>query len=172
MTLWFLWFSLTLDALRVMPYSTLFVAAVALALNVVANAVTRATMDIDMYRRVQKEYSEYQKQLRAALRTGDPDKADKVRKRYKPVEEQMLKLQMDRMKISFYYLIPFIVLYYLLAWFMGQVPVAVSPYHFNLLIVSATTPLGPGYAMNMVTWYIFTSVAFSVIVTRLFGLQV
>ncbi|MGC9116098.1 MAG: EMC3/TMCO1 family protein [Conexivisphaera sp.] len=167
MTLW-----ISPDVLRVMPYSTLFVAAVALALNVVANAVTRATMDVEMYRRVQREYQEYQRQLRAALREGDPGKAEKVRKRYKPVEEQMLRLQLDRMKVSLYYLIPFIILYYILAWFMGQVPVAVSPYSFDLLIVSTTMPCGPGFAMNMVTWYIFTSIAFSVVVTRLFGLQV
>jgi uncharacterized membrane protein (DUF106 family) len=165
-----LWISL--EILRVMPYSTLFVIAVAVALNVVANAITRATMDINLYRRIQKEYSEYQRQLRSVLRENDPGKVEKIRKRYKPVEEQMMKLQMDRMKISMYYLIPFIVLYYLLAWFMGQVPVAVSPYKFDLLFVAATSPLGPGYAMNMVTWYIFTSVAFSVIITRLFGLQV
>lgn len=138
----------------------------------IANAVTRATMDVDLYRRVQREYSEYQRQLRAALRAGDMDKVEKIRKRYRPIEEQMLKLQLDRMKISLYYLIPFIILYYILAWFMGQSAVAISPYRFNLIIIAATTPMGPGYAMNMVTWYIFTSVAFSVIVTRLFGLQV
>ncbi len=155
-----------------MPYSTAFVALVALALNVIANAVTRATMDVDMYRRVQREYAEYQRQLRAAIRSGDPEKAEKVRRRYKPVEEQMLRLQMDRLRISLYYLIPFIILYYLLAWFMGNVPVAISPYEFNLWIVSATVPIGPGYGMNMVTWYIFTSIAFSVVVTRIFGLQV
>ncbi len=138
----------------------------------IANAVTRATMDVDLYRRVQREYSEYQRQLRAALRAGDMDKVEKIRKRYRPIEEQMLKLQLDRMKISLYYLIPFIILYYILAWFMGQSAVAISPYRFNLIIIAATTPMGPGYAMNMVTWYIFTSVAFSVIVTRIFGLQV
>lgn len=143
-----------------------------MTLNVIANAVTRATMDVDLYRRVQREYSEYQRQLRAALRAGDMDKVEKIRKRYRPIEEQMLKLQLDRMKISLYYLIPFIILYYILAWFMGQSAVAISPYRFNLIIIAATTPMGPGYAMNMVTWYIFTSVAFSVIVTRIFGLQV
>lgn len=161
-----------LDVLRVMPYSTLFIALVALALNLIANAVTRATIDIDLYRRIQREYSEYQRQLRAALREGDMEKVEKIRKRYRPVEERMLTLQLDRMKVSLYYLIPFIILYYILAWFMGPTPVAVSPFEFDLWIVSATSPLGPGFAMNMVTWYIFTSVAFSVVITRLFGLQV
>ena len=158
-----------LEILRLMPYSTFFVAAIALLLNLTANLVTKAKVDLEAFKRVQHEYSRYQKQLRDAMRKGEMEKVEKLKKKYKPLQDRMLRMQGERFKVSLYYLIPFMILYFALASFMGGTPVALSPYHFDLYFIRATHSIGGVYSMNLVTWYIFTSVAFGVVMGRWMG---
>lgn len=160
------------DTLRTIPYSTFFVIGVALAVNLVSNIVTKRKVNLEALRRVQREYSHYQKLLREAVRKGDLDRVEKLKRKYKPIQDQMLRLSAERMKASLYYMIPFILIFIWLTSFMGNNPVALSPYPFDLYLVRAVEPVNGAYGMNLVTWYILSSIGLGAVVSRLTGVQI
>ena len=163
--------SWVVDVLRTIPYSTFFVIAIALAINLVANFITKKKVNLEALRRVQKEYSHYQKLLREAIRRGELDKVEKLKRKYKPIQDQMLRLSVERMKASFYYIIPLMIIFIWLSSFMGNRPVALSPYPFDLFLVKAVEPVNGAYGMNIISWYILTSFGLGAVASRLLGVQ-
>jgi uncharacterized membrane protein (DUF106 family) len=54
---------------------------------------------------------------------------------------------------------------------MGNEPVALSPYPFDLFFVRAVEPVNGAYGMNLISWYILTSIGLGAIASRLLGVQ-
>lgn len=149
--------------------SSLIILMVAAASSLISNAFTRAKVDLKASNETMKAYNEFLKEYRQTLKTGDKAKIEKLEKKQKQMQEMTMKVQMDRMKVSLYLLIPFLVLFYLLSYFFGASIVAISPFKFSIFYFEAVKPISIGYGMNFVTWYILTSFFTNLIASKIFG---
>ncbi|MEM0123064.1 MAG: EMC3/TMCO1 family protein, partial [Conexivisphaerales archaeon] len=89
--------------------SSLIILGVAAASSLISNAFTRAKVDLKASNETMKAYNEFLKEYRQTLKTGDKAKIEKLEKKQKQMQEMTMKVQMDRMKVSLYLLIPFLV---------------------------------------------------------------
>ncbi|MDG7034797.1 MAG: DUF106 domain-containing protein [Nitrososphaerota archaeon] len=155
--------------LQVMPFSTLFIVAITIAMAFVSNITIKKTVDIKHSNEVMKTYNEFLKEYRAVTSSGDKEKIEKMQKKQKQIQDSMMKVQWDRMKVSFYFLIPFLIIFYALSYFFGNATVALSPLYFSIFYFKATVPVGPLYGMNFITWYILVSFFTNLLLSKLMG---
>jgi uncharacterized membrane protein (DUF106 family) len=83
-------------------------------------------------------------------------------KRQKPIMQLQSKAMWDRMKVSFIYLGPFWIIFYILNSFFATKVVALSPFTFPILL---------GYELPYITWYILCSFASSLPLSRILGVN-
>ncbi|MCP8308243.1 MAG: DUF106 domain-containing protein [archaeon] len=140
---------------------TFLVALTAIILNIISNVATRLLTDVGRARRIRAEVRAFRKELRQAMLAKDKAKEEKLRKK----EKQMMKLEMkvstERMKPMLLFWIPFIIIYYLLASFIGG---------YNTIVAISPMPLPIiGTEIGLIWWYLISSLAFSAIITKLLG---
>ena len=149
------------------PTSTIFILLLALSLNYVANFTIKKKVNLEYAREVQAAYSAFQKEFREALKSGDKARIEKMKKKEKQMREMMMKVNSERMRASLYYLIPFMIIFFALnSVFSGKV-VALSPFGFNLWFVRTIAPVDGFFGMDFISWYIITSVALNLIISKL-----
>ncbi len=148
--------------------AALIIFGVSLASSAISNYFISKKVDIKTANEVSKAYSEFMKEYRRALSEGDEDKLKKLEKRQKQIQDALMKSQMERMKVSFYLLIPFLVLFYAMSFYFGATAVAVSPVKFSIFYFVANKALSAGYGMNFVTWYIISSLFTNTVMAKLF----
>lgn len=146
------------------PETTFIVTATALSLAIVTNLLTLRFVDLAAERRMRAEINQYQSELREAVKAKDKAKEERLKKRDLQVKQMNAKLSTARLKVTAITFVPFIVLYYLMAGFLGgfSVTVAYSPVPIPY-IVSATG------TVPLFWWYTISSLTFSPMLTRLFG---
>lgn len=143
-----------------MPYSTIFVIAVAFALSLATNLANRLLIDVNKMKSVMAEVNTWRKEFDKAKKTNDKQLLAKVMKRQKAIMQLQSKAMWDRMKVSFAYLGPFWIIFYVLNGFFQTRVVARSPFSFPFLL---------GNELPFVTWYIACSLALSLPLSRLLG---
>jgi uncharacterized membrane protein (DUF106 family) len=150
-----------------MPISTLLVAATAIGLNTVSQIITRAKVDLKKERRIREEVTTYQKNLREAIRTGNKKEEEKLKKKQKNMRELQTKLSTGRLKVQFYFWIPFIAIYWGLAYIIGDIntPVAVAPFAIPYLSASQSGI----ETLALFWWYFISSLTFSGMISKLAG---
>jgi len=149
--------------------SSLIILAIAAASSVLSNWFTRKKVDLKASNETMKVYNEFLKEYREALKSGDRERLQKLERKQKQIQDMVMKVQMDRMKVSLYLFIPFLVLFYLLSYLFGASVVALSPFHFSIFYFEAAKPVGIAYGMNFVTWYILVSFFTNLIAGKIFG---
>lgn len=149
------------------PASTIFILLLALALNFIANFVISKKVNLEYAREVQAVYSTFQKEFREALKSGDRARIEKMKRKEKQMRDMMMKVNSERMRASFYYLIPFMIIFFVLnSVFSGKV-VALSPFQFNLWFVRTVAQVDGFYGLDFISWYIVTSIALNLIISKL-----
>ncbi len=138
-------------------YSALVIFAVSLVSALASNILIMKKVDLKTSNEVMKAYNEFIKEYRQALAEEDKEKLAKLEKKRKQLQDMVMKSQMDRLKVSFYLLIPFLILFYILTFYFGNSVVALSPFKFAIFYFTADKPVGIAWGMNFVTWYILTS---------------
>jgi uncharacterized membrane protein (DUF106 family) len=106
------------------------------------------------------EVNTWRKEFDTAKKTNDKQLLAKVMKRQKAIMQLQSKAMWDRMKVSFAYLGPFWIIFYVLNGFFQTRVVARSPFSFPFLL---------GNELPFVTWYIACSLALSLPLSRLLG---
>lgn len=148
------------------PDTTFIVTFTALGLGIVTNLLTRQFVDLARERRMKAEIAQYQAELREAVKNKDKAKEDRLKKRDLQIKQMNAKVSTARLRVTAITFIPFIALYYLMAGFLGGfgAVVAYSPIPIPY-IVSATG------TVPLFWWYTISSLAFSPMLTKLFGTQ-
>ena len=137
--------------------SALIIFAISLVSALASNVLIMKKVDLQASNEVMKAYNEFIKEYRQAISEGDKEKQAKLEKKQKQLQDMVMKSQMDRMKVSLYLLIPFLILFYVLTFYFGNSIVALSPFKFSIFYFVADKPTGIAWGMNFVTWYILTS---------------
>lgn len=145
------------------PDTTFIVSAMALALGIATQILTLRLVDLRAERRMRAEITQYQSDLREAMRAKDKAKEEKLKKKNAQIQQMNAKVSMARLKVTGITFVPFLLLYYLMAGFLGgfSVTVAFSPIPSSIPIIGGHVPL--------FWWYSISSLTFSPMLTKLFG---
>lgn len=147
------------------PESTAVLTLTAVAFAFVSNLLILRFVDLKNERRMKAEVAEWNKALKAAVKSKDKKEEEKLRKRESSVRQMQLKATSSRTKVSLITIAPFFVIYYLMLSFVGPVAGAFSPFYIPYLMTTQL-PTG-GYQVTTFGWYLISSFAFSGVITRL-----
>lgn len=154
------------------PSSTFFILGVAFVLSVVSNLANRFMVDVKKVREISVEVKAWQDEFNKARKSGDKQLLAKVNKKQAAVMRLQSKMMMGRMKVTFIFFIPFLLVWNVLSRFYGALPgggfTAYSPFHFTWLLE------GPPVFSNAIkisyfTWYLVCSFAISLPMSRMLG---
>jgi len=143
------------------PMATILILLLAIALNLVMGFLGRRSMDLTEYRRVMTESRIVQQEVMAAMKSGNQRRISRAQKRQQEVSQATMKISGDRMKSSFFFIIPLLFLWQPLQRFFGDVIIATMPFK---------APFMGGTEMKMFNWYFLCSIASSIITQRVLGL--
>jgi len=149
-----------LDFLKTPPTATIAVLVLSAGIGLISSYVNRRAINLEEYKRTMIESQRAQKQVMAAMKSGNQRQIDKAQKRQQEVTSQQSKMSMGRMKSSLFTMIPIILIYSFIGGFFGNVIVAYFPF---------PAPYIPA-EMSLPNWYFFCSIATSVIISRILGL--
>ncbi|HIJ07882.1 TPA: DUF106 domain-containing protein [Candidatus Bathyarchaeota archaeon] len=152
----------------IMPWSTLTILAISVAIAFINTGVMRLLytklVGWNEYKTMQKEMSEYRSQQMAAARANDKKQLEKLKKKESQINnmtKKMSKPQMIQIGISFIYIVVWI---FVLTPTFGRVPVAYLPGFSQLL----HNDLGQ---ITVVYWYPICSFLFGTLSSKLLGIQ-
>jgi len=151
---------LELDFLKTPPFATYAILAIAISLGLITSFVNARMTDLKSYRKMMLDSARAQHQMMEAAKTGNQRAIDKAQKKQQEVMGQQSKMSTDRMKISLFFMIPFLLIWQLLGSFFGNIIIAYFPFDF---------PMVPK-ELSVANWYLICSFASSVIISRLLGL--
>jgi uncharacterized membrane protein (DUF106 family) len=146
------------------PSHTFLGAGVAAGISLLSAVIRRYTTDVEKARRMRAELSQFQREMREALRSKDKGKMEKLKKReayIKRLQAEQSKDQLRYMGITF---LPFLLVYYALVGLVGAgTVVAYSPVPIPVVFFVLGPPL------TIIWWYIMSSLALGTVITKLMG---
>jgi uncharacterized membrane protein (DUF106 family) len=154
-----------------LPEATLVVTLTSIGLGLVTQLVTRRVVDLDKERRMRAEVNAFQKEKRDAQVKGDKVKLEKLKKKELAVRQEQAKVSTARLKVTAITFIPLLVVYYLMANFLGgfNVLVAYSPIPIPL-VVGPFEQAAYGW-VSLFWWYFLSSFTFSTMLSKLLHTQ-
>jgi uncharacterized membrane protein (DUF106 family) len=152
--------SADLSSLQQPPLATILILLMSVAVNVVFGFMGRRSMDIDEYRRITIESRIAQQEVMAAMKSGNQRRISKAQKRQQELSQEQMKISGNRMKASFFFLIPLMILWPILGRFFGDTIIAYMPFK---------SPFS-GLELKMFNWYFLCSITTSIITQRVLGL--
>ncbi len=150
------------------PESTVIVTLTALGLAVLSNMAVRLLVDLKKERRIRKEVTAFDKELREAITKKDKAKEEKLKKLKPQYDKMRLTMSTGRLKATVVTYIPFLVVYYLMAdILLGGIStqVAMSPIPIPYLVSSTG-------GMALFWWYSLSSFSFSFVLQKLLGTSI
>jgi len=150
------------------PEATLVVTMTSIGLGLVTQLVTRRVVDLDKERRMKAEVNAFQKEKRDAQLKDDKVKLEKLKKKELAIRQEQAKVSTARLKVTAITFIPLLVVYYLMANFLGgfSVLVAYSPIPIPYVVGPLQSPLAYGW-VSLFWWYFLSSFTFSTMLSRL-----
>ena len=142
------------------PWATFFILFLTLAINIVMSFANKRNMDLDAYRSVMIESAKVRKELMDAMKTGNQRRISRAQNRQQDLTKQQQQISMGRMKLTFYFMVPFILIWQFLNNFFGQGIIAYMPFN---------TPFS-GTDLTIGNWYILCSFTINIILSRIFGI--
>lgn len=142
------------------PVATLLIAAMAIGLNLASSVGRRFLTDVEKSRRIRAETKAFRKELMGAVKSGDKAKEQKLKKKEKKMKELEMKMSTETMKVTFLFMGPFIIVYWIMSGWMGQNIVAVSPTPIPLPFFPIPSE------MTFFWWYLISSLGLSGVITK------
>jgi len=149
------------------PYSTVVVTLTSLGLGFVTQMVTRGVVDLDKERRMRAEVNAFNKEKREATLAKDQVKLDKLKKRELAMRQEQAKVSTARLKVTGITFVPLLVVYYLMATFLGGYGVIVAFTPIPIPVIAAPTLIAGTYEVSLFWWYFLSSFTFSTMLSRL-----
>jgi len=148
-----------LEYLQRPPVSTLLILLISAAISLVTAYANRRVMNLEEYRRLTIQSHEVRRELMEALRSGSQRRIAKAQKQQQEMLKAQQKMMMDRMKITFLFIIPFLIIWQVLVNFFRGV-VAYMPFNAPFI----------GRELTVTHWYIICSICTNIIISRILGL--
>ncbi len=152
--------AMELEFLKTPPFATYAILVIAAGLGLITSFVNARMTDLKSYRRMMLDSARAQHQMMEAAKSGNQRAIDKAQKKQQEVMGQQSKMSMDRMKISLFFMIPFLLIWQLLGGFFGNTIIAYFPFQFPFIPME----------LSVANWYLLCSFASSVLISRLLGL--
>ncbi len=142
-------------------YAIFIIAGITFLLSLGITLLNKRVVNWELVNRYRAEVSQFMKEYREILRRQDRKKLHKLEPRLKEIQQKNMVVMTETMKPAFYYFIPLMVLWYLLAGtFRGWV-VAWLPFSIPLPIYGQWVACGFGW------WYLLTFLMFSTVLRAL-----
>jgi len=150
-------------SLSSMPTSTIFIALIAIGADVVASLARVKLSDMDMIRRINREVKQWNREYMKAIKENDQAKLAKLKRKEKQIKQLQAKLSYEMFKPTLIFMLPFLLLWYVLIFLVGaETVVAVMPIQIPLIFITV------GKELQLFWWYLISSIAFSTLVMKLF----
>lgn len=155
------------EILQSIPYSTIFIFALAAAISMTTSLVNRLLSKPEQAKAVRKEVSEWNSELRKAQKAGDKKTVDKLLKKQKQIMQLQSKMMWQSMKVTLIFFVPLLIIWQVLGGFYanGSVPIDVA----YLPGFGARLPI-PFFNVSLIWWYLLCSLFFGTVFTHIFGL--
>jgi uncharacterized membrane protein (DUF106 family) len=150
----------SLDFLKTPPLATLAILGIAAALGLVTSLINVKMMDLKEYRQMMLDSARVQHQMMEAAKSGNQRAIDKARKRQSEVMGRQSKMSTDRLKISLFFFVPFLLIWQVLGNFFGSTPIASFPF------VAPFIPMD----LSVQNWYLICSFATNILISHVLGL--
>jgi uncharacterized membrane protein (DUF106 family) len=149
------------------PDSTILVTSTSVVLGLITQLVTRKVVDLNKERRMRAELNAFNKEKREATLANDKVKLEKLKKREVSMRQEQAKVSTARLKVTAITFIPLLLVYYLMATFLGGYSVIVAYTPIPIPVIAAPT-LNPSiYEVSLFWWYFLSSFTFSTMLARL-----
>jgi len=149
------------------PYSTVVVTLTSLGLGFVTQLVTTRVVDLDKERRMRAEVNAFNKEKREATLANDKVKLEKLKKRELQMRQEQAKVSTARLKVTGITFVPLLVVYYLMATFLGGYGVIVAFTPIPIPVIAAPTLFVGTYEVSLFWWYFLSSFTFSTMLSKL-----
>ena len=116
--------ALDLSFLQEPPEATIFILLLSLVLGIVTSIVNRMAMNLGEYQKMTLESHIVRQEMMEAMKSGNKRSIDRAQKRQQELMGQQSKMTMGRMKISFFFMIPFLIIWRILGSFFGGITIA------------------------------------------------
>jgi len=150
----------SIDILKTPPYATFAILGTAAGLGLITSLINAKMMDLKEYRQMMLDSARVQHQMMEAAKSGNQRAIDKSRKRQSEVLGKQSKMSTDRLKISLFFFIPFLLIWQVLGNFFGSTPIASFPF------VAPLIPLD----LSVQNWYLICSFATNILISHALGL--
>lgn len=152
--------SADLSFLQQPPMATVFILLLSTVLSLATSYANRRSMDIDAYRKMMIESARAREEQMAAIKSGNQRQISKAQNKQQELMKQQQKMSMDRMKITMYFMIPFILIWQVLGNFFGGSVIAYMPFKSPFF----------GLELTIGNWYILCSISSNIIISRILGI--
>jgi len=149
------------------PISTVVVTLTSLGLGFVTQMVTRRVVDLDKERKMRAEVNAFNKEKREATLANDKAKLEKLKKRELQMRQEQAKVSTARLKVTGITFVPLLLVYYLMATFLGGYGVIVAFTPIPIPVIAAPTLIAGTYEVSLFWWYFLSSFTFSTMLSRL-----
>lgn len=156
------------NPLTTIPVSTIFIMFLSMALSFVTSLANRLLTNQDQLRAWRREVAEWTADFNKARKTGDKKLLAKVKKLQPQITKIQSKMMWQSMKVSFIFMIPFILLWSLF----------LTPTYYNVSAVAYIPDiLGSDGGVSWLPlpffwWYLLCSFLFGTLFARILGLAV
>ncbi len=148
------------------PESTIVVTLTSLFLGLITQLVTRRVVDLDKERKMRAEVNAFNKEKREATLAKDKVKLDKLKKKELQVRQEQAKVSTARLKVTGITFVPLLVVYYLMASFLGGYSVIVAFTPIPIPVIAAPTLTAGVFEVSLFWWYFLSSFTFSTMLSR------
>jgi len=149
------------------PLSTVFVTATSLSHGFVTQVVTRKVVDLNKERRMRAEVNAFNKEKREATLAKDKVRLEKLKKRELAMRQEQAKVSTARLKVTGITFVPLLLVYYLMASFLGGYGVIVAYTPIPIPVIAAPTLSPSVFEVSLFWWYFLSSFTFSAMLSRL-----
>jgi uncharacterized membrane protein (DUF106 family) len=149
------------------PLSTVVVTLTSLSLGAITQLVTRRVVDLNKERKMRAEVNAFNKEKREATLAKDKVKLEKLKKRELQVRQEQAKVSTARLKVTAITFVPLLLVYYLMATFLGGYSVIVAFTPIPIPVIAAPTLVAGIFEVSLFWWYFLSSFTFSTMLSRL-----
>lgn len=152
-----------LDLPKEIPYSTIFMLAIALGISLLTTLVNRLLSNPEKAKIWRKEVADWNKELRDAQRAKDKKTVDKLMRKQKYIMGLQSKMMWQSMKVSLLFIVPLFLMWSFLGGLYGGSALAYLPG------IGSVLPL-PIFSNSLIWWYLLCSMLFGTVFSHAFKL--
>jgi uncharacterized membrane protein (DUF106 family) len=152
-----------LDLPKEIPYSTIFMLAIALGISLLTTLVNRLLTNPEKAKMWRKEVADWNKELRDAQRAKDKKTVDKLMRKQKYIMNLQSKMMWQSMKVSLLFIVPLFLMWSFLGGLYGGSALAYLPG------IGSDLPL-PIFSNSLIWWYLLCSMLFGTVFSHAFKL--